>query len=500
MVIEDLGPTFIKLAQVLSNRPDIIPAKLIVEFEKLQNDVQAFSYKIAKAIVEKELNKKIEEVFSFFDSMPLGSASIGQVYRARLISGEDVVVKIQRPGVVKKVKTDLQLLREFVSLTENYFVNLGILNPLDIVDAFEETMIQELDYNSEAKNIMHFRKIFKHFHEFELPEVYTELSGKKILVMSFISGCKVDDVDTILSWGLKPKKMAKKTMHIYLSQIFEFGVFHGDPHPGNILVQPDGTIALIDFGMVGALTKKQKYAFSGIMIGLAQEDYKKLAANIRKLASNSEIIDMVKFESELQDLVEDFRLRVIKEIELSDFTIRLQRIIYENKLQVPGIIFVIFRALAILEGIGNKLDPNFEMMNHMRPFGLSMLAEQYSLSNISSDAQYNLTHLASLLYSSPIDVKYILKKWRAGELKTNIELIGYEPFLLKAESITNRIIITLLIFALVVGSSIIYTSALTSSMQKIWNIPIIPFIGFSLSLFLFVVLFLNIVRNRNKVN
>jgi len=499
MVIEELGPTYIKLAQMLSNRPDIIPAKLIDQFEKLQNDVPPISYKIAREIIEKELDKNIVEVFSFFDTMPLGSASIGQVYRARLIDGTDVAVKIQRPGVVEKVKTDLALLREIISLTESYFINQGILNPLDVVDTFELSLLQELDYNSELDNIVHFQKVYKYYEGFKIPKVYKELSGKKILVMEFISGCKVDDLNTIISWGLNPRKIAKKTISIYLTQIFEYGFFHGDPHPGNVLVQPDGTIALIDFGMVGKLTKKQKFAFAGLMLGFAQEDYRALASNIRRLAANSEIKDMRKFENQLEELIEEFRFMEIKEIDLSDLTVKLQNIIYEYKLHVPGIIFIMFRAFAILEGIGNKLDPKFNFIKVMRPFGANIIAQQYNPANIQADIKYNISHLASLFYSSPIDIKYILKKLRAGDLQTNINIGGLEPAILKAESIANRFMLTFIIVALLIGSAIIYTSTTVHNKQIFWGIPLIPFIGFSIAVVLIFVLFLSIIRNRKKI-
>ncbi len=500
MVIEELGPTYIKLAQMLSNRPDIIPTKLIEEFAKLQNEVQPFSFKLAKQIIERHLAKNIESTFMFFDSMPIGSASIGQVYRARLLDGKDVVVKIRRPGVVRKVKTDLSLLRELISLTENYFIQNGILNPLNIVDSFEEVMLQELDYSSEAKHITNFQRLYKNNRNLKIPEVLPNYSGERVLIMEFISGCKIDDIKTITSWGLKPKEIAKKNINIYLSQIFEKGYFHGDPHPGNVLVQPNGKIALIDFGMVGKLTKKQRYAFAGLMLGLAQEDYRTLASSIRKLAVNSEISNMSEFENELEKLIEDYGYLNSEEMDMSELTVRLQKIIYQFKLQIPGFLFLILRVFAILEGINHKLDPEFKMIDSLRSFGVKIVAEQYSVKNIGAELRYNLTHLSSLFYSSPIDLKYILKKLRTGELETNIRLQGYEPFLRKIESITNRLIITTLIFGIMVSSSIIYASDTTQKMSDILGIPLIPFIGYSFAAILSFILLFSMIRNRKKIN
>lgn len=500
MVIEELGPTFVKLAQMLSNRPDIIPPQLIAQFSKLQSDVQVFSHKTAMKILEKQLDDKIDAYFEFFDSMPIGAASIGQVYRARLKDGRDVVVKIQRPGVVKKVKTDLSLLREFISITENYFVQNGILNPLDIVDTFEEIMLQELDYNAEANNICHFRKIYKYNRKFIVPNVLRELSGKQVLVMEFVSGCKVDDEETIKSWGLKTNKIANNLIQIYLSQIFENGYFHGDPHPGNVLVQPNGKLALIDFGMMGKLTKKQKYAFAGVMLGLAQEDYRSLASNIRRLAANSEIKNMVDFENDLEELIDDFNVIHAGEMDMSDLTVRLQKIIYDYRLQIPGIIFIILRVFSILEGICRKLNPDFEIVEAMRPMGIKIISEQYSVKNVRAELRYNLSHLGGLLYDSPIDLRYILKKLRTGDLETNINIKGYEPFLNKMESITNRLIITILIFTLTISGSIIYTSSAINSMNYLLGIPILPLFAYIIAAFLSILLLLSIIRNRKKTD
>ncbi|UOQ81335.1 ABC1 kinase family protein [Hymenobacter sp. 5414T-23] len=263
MVIEELGPTFIKLAQALSNRADLLPQPLIDEFEKLQSNVPPFLVAQARRIIEQELGQPLEEVFLEFEEETLGSASIGQVHRARLMTGEEVVVKVQRPDVQEKVRTDLSLLRELVSLTAPFLRKQGLANPQDIVDAFERSMTKELDYTSEARSMEQFRKLYESYDTFYIPKPYREISTSKILVIEYVSGCKITDKAQLLGWELSPEKVAETGMDIYLTQIFEFGAFHADPHPGNVLVQPDGTIVLIDFGMVGRLTKQQKYAFAG---------------------------------------------------------------------------------------------------------------------------------------------------------------------------------------------------------------------------------------------
>src|SRR5690606_612934 len=201
----------------------------------------------------------------------IGSASIGQVYKAQLHTGEDVVIKVQRPGVKETVETDLVILRELVKLTENYFRKQGVRNTMDVVDTFEKVMRKELNYYNESRNIEQFRDVYKNYPNLYIPKVYKSLTIEKILVLEYISGCKITDVRQQRAWGIDPRVTAEKGMDIYLTQFFEYGFFHADPHPGNVLVRKDGVICLIDFGMVGKLMKKDKFAFSGILLSMAQQ-------------------------------------------------------------------------------------------------------------------------------------------------------------------------------------------------------------------------------------
>mgnify|MGYP002632861815 FL=1 len=261
MVCGELGPTFIKLAQVLSNRPDMLPAPLITELEKLQDNVPPVPFEQIKATIESETGKKLEDVFQTFNEKPLATASIGQVHKARLINGKEVVVKIQRPGVKDMVFRDLAILTDGVQRAERYLKKQGILNAMDMVHSFERSMHKELDYRTEARNLERFRKLYKEYRNFIIPAAYREYSTEMVMVMEFVGGCKISDVAQIRAWGLNPEKVAENGMNIYLTQIFEFGIFHADPHPGNVLVRRDGVICLLDFGMVGTLMKKDKYSF-----------------------------------------------------------------------------------------------------------------------------------------------------------------------------------------------------------------------------------------------
>lgn len=482
LVIEELGPSFIKFAQLLSNRPDILPEGLIKEFEKLQSAVPPFPYAKAQEIVEEELGAPIEEVFSFFDKITIGAASIGQVYRARLKNGHDVVVKVQRPRVQDKVIADLAFLQQIVSLTENFFESLGILNPLEIVKAFEKSMLKELDYTEEARNILQFLHLYQEQEKFHIPKVYREYSTSRILVIEFVSGCKISDIQQLERWGLSPQKIAERGIDIYLRQIFVNGFFHADPHPGNVLVRPNGQIALIDFGMVGRLSKREKYAFAGAIISMAQQDARGMARNLRRLATAHNITNQRSLEQDLEELIEDFIVVNVDEMGISDFTGRLQQVIYTYKLQMPGSVFLILRALAIIEGIGQVLHPQFDTLKFLKPYGIEILREQYSLRNMKNEMQFSVSQIVSLLYSAPADIKYILKQIRQGELSSNLRIHGLDEIHNTINHATNKLVSGLLTASFTIGSFIGMIGEY-KNMPYFFGLPLVSIVGFSFAIF-----------------
>jgi ubiquinone biosynthesis protein len=488
LIIEELGPTFIKLAQALSNRADLLPEALIDEFEKLQSNVPPFPVEEARQLIEQELGRPLTEIFTEFDDVPIGSASIGQVHRARLRSGEEVVVKVQRPGVRDKVEGDLRLLHELVRLTGGFLRNQGLTNPQDVVDAFERSMVKELDYTSEARAMEQLRKLYESYSTFYIPKVYRELSTSKVLVIEFIAGCKITDKAQLLAWGLSPEQVAETGMDIYLTQIFEFGFFHADPHPGNVLVRPDGTLVLIDFGMVGKLTKQQKYAFAGVFIGMARQDARSMALNFRRLALSSDIPDMRAFEADLSLLIEDFAVLDVKDMSMSDLADSLQGIIYRYKLQVPGAVFLILRALVILEGIGKVLHPNFNTFEFVRPYGAKIIREQYSPENILSEAEYTGTQLLALLQTMPIDLRQIMRKISKGDLRVKVELSGYVSLLRKADQLVSRTILALLALGSILFSGLSLLGHYSPEMPYYRGLPVITWYSLGFSAFLIVLL------------
>lgn len=498
LILEELGPTYVKLGQLLSNRPDLLPEPLIKELEKLLDRVPPFETEIARQIIEKEINKPIDDIFLYFDEVPVGSASIGQVHRARLKSGEDVVVKIQRPNARRQVIADLSLIREFVRLTENYFIKNGILNPLEIVDTFSKSLQNELDYNIEARNLDQFRLLYAKDENLYIPKPFRELTTRKVLTVEFVSGCRVSDLDTMQSWGIRPKEIAKKGLEIYLHQIFDVGIFHADPHPGNILVKPNGKIALIDFGMTGKLMQSQKYAFAGVFISLARRDAKSMATNLRRLAIDHEIEDMKAFEYDLNDLIQDFAVHPNEDMGVGDFTARLQKVAYKYKLQIPGVIFLILRSLAILEGTSKTLDPGFDVLEDIKPYGLKLLAEQYSFKNISDEAGYALSQTFSLFYNLPLEIRDIIKQVRKGKIVLNTQQIGFEAYRRQLDFAATRLVLAIIIGSLIISAGLSYALSIDKEVPGILDIPYFTLFCLVAAGFLGFMAFINDFRSPRK--
>ena len=496
MAAEELGPTFVKLAQVLSNRPDIVPEALVKEFEKLQDRVPPFEFAKVRVIIERETKLKIEDIFDEFSEVPMASASIGQVHKAKLKTGEEVVVKVQRPDVQDIVDRDLSILREVVQRSDRYLKKQGVLNAEEVVNVFERTMQKELDYLNEARNIERFRNYYVNRSDFYVPKVYREYSTAKILILEFVRGCKITDVRQLREWDISPEKIVERGMDIYLSQIFEHGFFHGDPHPGNILVRQDSTIILLDFGMVGQLMKKDKYAFAGIFIAMSRNDAREMANQFRKLAVEDNITDMRQFVYDLNDLIEDYAHLDVSESSIQDVITRLQKIMFNYKITVPGGVFIIFRAFAILEGIGKKMHPNFKTYDFIRPYGVKLITEQLKPENLASEAQSRFSSLSSFLSSIPVELRSILQKTQKGKLHFEVELQGYGYALKKWDSITNRIVITYIICALIMGSSIALLGTYPEEMQFVYGINKWSFIGYCIAGGMFVVLLYTILRRR----
>ena len=495
MAFEELGPAFVKLGQVLSNRKDILPEELVKEFERLQNNVASFPFEQVSDIISSELNEDIDSLFKHFSKKPLASASIGQVHKAILKSGEKVVVKVQRPGIHPIIQRDLSILKRGVRLGQTTLENrYGITNMLEFFEEFENTMNKELRYSHEARNIKQFRTFYKDYKNFYIPDVFRSISTDKVLVMEYRSGCKITDVETLKSWGIQPEKIAEKGMDIYMTQMFEYGYFHADPHPGNILIQQDGTICLIDFGMVGRLMKRDKFAFADVLISIARQDTATMARSLRQLASSDGISNQREFEQDLNEIVEEYATLDVAEMNIAELGIKLQQIIHKYKMKVPGSLFLLLRAMAILEGIGKTVHPTFNTYEYIKPYGRKLLKEKFSRDNILAEVFTRAGQFDYFLRKFPVDLQDILSNISKGKLHVEIDHQGYEPGVEKINKAFNRLMLSLIIVGLLISSSIIIHGFSGDSASG-QGTPLISIIGFVLAGILSLVLLWSAFRS-----
>jgi len=498
MACEEAGPSAIKIAQILSNRSDILPEELIVELKKLQSEVKEFSFEVAKSILEEELPLPIDEIFAEFIETPIGSASIGQVYKATLATGEEVVVKLRRPGVGKLLVQDLEIAKTLLPYLKSSIEENGLTYEAaeDGLLELERSTIKELDYKNEARNIENFRNFYKKRKDFYVPRVYKEYSTERLLIIEFAGGCKITDAEQLRAWNIDPKKIAERGMDIYLTQIFEFGYFHADPHPGNIIIQKDGRICLIDFGMVGKLMQRDKMAFAQVFIAMARNDSKTMASNLKKLAISHEIDNVRMLEYDLHELIEEYGSLDVSETKIEELVVSLQAIIRKYSMRIPGSITLIFRALGLLEGIGKQIHPDFNVNEFVQPYGFKLLKEEFSIKNIAEEAWNSFNDVTALLNSIPGEVRAILKKTRQGKLHIEIEHTGYLPILRKLDRLLNRLILCLVIFTLSISSSIIATVPMEEKFTSPIGLPYLSVIGFSAAIFLGIILLFAVLRTR----
>lgn len=477
LLVEELGPTFVKFAQVLSNRPDILPSPLLLEFQKLQDDVLPFEFEKVEQIIESETGLRLIQIFEFLDEKPLGSASIGQVHQGKLRTGESVVIKVQRPNIQSKISTDLSLIKELIRLTENYFARLGLINPVELFEEFEQKIQKELDYNYEARNLILFKKTYKNEANLNIPAVFEAFSTEQLLMMEHVNACKINNLEQLLSWNLKPLKIAENGLKIYLNQIFKQGLFHADPHPGNVLVSQDGTINLIDFGMIGRLTKKDKFAFAGILVGIANQNARAVARNLYRLAIDHEINDMRKFEFDINKMLEEIGSLDSRTIEIFDVAQSLQQLIYKYRIQVSSSILLIIRTIVVLEGIKKIIAPKLDIFEFIKPYGLSLFKEQFGLKQLIPRLLNSSSEFNELFLSLPYETENFLRKLREGKLNFQIEQKDFQLYARSMNRTGNKIAIALLIVGLLIFA------ALAAQLNPIYN---------GLSFFSWMALFLSV--------
>ncbi len=490
-VCEELGPTFIKFGQLLSNRPDLIPEDLARELEKLQDHVPPFPQDQVEPLLEAELGKPPSELFHNLHLQPIASASIAQVHEAQLATGEHAVLKIQRPNIRAKIESDLNIMKDLAGIMERNFQEVTVMQPMELIQTFEKTIKKEMDFKTEASNIQKFKDDFKNEKELYVPVVYKDYSTRRILCMEYIDGIKVTDKEELTKRGFNLKEIADKGVDLYFKQIFDHGFFHADPHPANFFIMPDKRVCMLDFGMMGHVMPADQDILGDLLYYTTRQDIKKIAYTVQRLARSSEIDESNEFEYEIKEFLDEFMHVSIEEIEISEVIRKLRRLLYQYKIIIPRNYHLLLRALGIVEGVGLHLNPQFNIVENLRPYAKQIISRKYHPYRMALN-MYNALQDFTLLGSDlPSDLRVIIDKLKKGTLHIEFEHRGLERLYNSLDIVSNRIAFSIVVAALIIGSSLIVLSGIP---PIVYNIPLIGLIGFAVSGLLALWLLIAILR------
>ncbi len=475
MVLEELGPTFVKMGQILSTRSDLLPVEFIQELPKLQDEVAPFSFSEVEAVINEELKKPIDQVFSNFDKQSLAAASIGQVHRAKMLEGQDVVIKIQRPGIQRTIEVDLEIMMHLAGLMERHLEGWDIQRPTKVVEEFARTLERELDYTLEAAHIERFARQFEDEPAVYVPQVYHEVTTSRVLTMEYISGVKASDIDRLEKEGLDRKKIAQQGLILIMKQIFVHGFFHADPHPGNIFVLPDNIICYIDFGMMGRLDLETRERFADLIMSIVRRDEREAAGALIRLTLSEEGPDYPSLYRDVSKFMDQHCYRPLKDVELGPLLHQLLEMATRHRLGIPPDLFLMIKALSTVEGLGRTLDPDLDVIEQAAPFMKRIQLNRLHPGRIAKDMASSGTEFVYLLKDIPGEVRTILKLARQGKIKMEFEHHGLEPMIAANDRISNRLSFAVVLASLIIGSALIILSGVP---PKWHEIPIIGLVGF----------------------
>ena len=478
LALEELGPTFIKLGQILSTRPDVIPRAFVREFEKLQDNVPSFPFEEVLTQITGELGGPAEQFYAEIDPVPLAAASIAQVHRARLMTGEDVVIKVRRPGIVEVVESDISALMALAGLAERHLPGIELYDPVGIVREFARTIRREMDFSREAHTIEKFRDNFIKTPWMYFPRVYWEQTSRAILTMEYVAGVKVSDREKLFDQGLDVKLIARRGADSFLEMVLNHGFFHGDLHPGNVLILPDNVICLLDYGIVGRLDEDLKTFLTDILSAIVKRDMDEVVSLLLFAGDISDSLDIRALKRDLSNFIDGYYEIPLKEIEVGRMLMEFIEIITLYSIRISPDLMLLVKSLVLIEGMGRALDPGFDMVEHLRPFIVKAIRQKLSPLRVSRDIVQVLSSYINLARNIPRDLKEIINRINRNKFKIDLEHRGLDKFTADFDRSINRLSTSMILAAIIIGSSIIMQ---TDKGPKVMDFPVLAFMGYTVA-------------------
>ena len=491
MSFEELGPTFVKLGQLLASRPDLVPREFVEEFGRLHDQVQPLPFSEIKKVLLEEYGNQLYEKFESFDEQPLGSASIAQVHAARLKDGTRVVVKIQRPSILQVINEDLNVLYFISELLEEYVPETRPFNPVGIVDEYFKTLELETNFAVEANNIRRFHQNFKDDNSIKIPKVYFELTTERVLVMEELLGIPLTNSQSLKQDGLDTKELIRSGLKAYLKMVFIDGLFHGDLHAGNFFILPNNQVGLVDFGVVGRLNKRTQLAITNMLIALSKEDYDRFAYEFIDLAPYSERVDIDRFAKDLQDLIAPFYGLTLKNVNLGKVLLSSASIAGHHGLVVPSELMLYFKSIVHIESLGRKIDPSFDFLSYALEFAGELIQHHQDPQKLTSEVAQITRESKHLLQNLPRQFHFLMRKWSSPDYTAKLRIKEIDDLRKGIESSSNLLFLGIIISALILSSAFVLVHP---SASLIAGMPAFSFFGILFSMALGILAFLNYLK------
>ncbi len=490
--LERLGPTFIKFGQLLSVRPDLIPKEYVKELEKLQDKVQPFSYSEAKDIIEKEFGKSPNQLFLNFEATPIASASISQVYKATLKSGQKAAVKIQRPRVKEIMQTDIEIMEYIAKILEDNFEHIRRFKPSKIVKEFRDWTEKELDFRLEARNAKRFYINFKGSKTVHIPKIYDDLTSDKVLTMEFIEGVELHNLKEIKRKRINFGQVIKNGFEAIMTQVFVHGIFHADPHPGNIIVRNDNSVAFVDFGIVGYFDDRLKSKCIDMLYGIVEQDEELVMDTLVGMGLEADA-DFEQLKSDIGLIIQPLQNTSIKDIKISKVIEELLDIGLKHKIKILASFVLFGKTIVTIEGVALEYDPDFKLVEMSKPFIEKIIAKRSNPLYIWKKFVHDMHKYRKFAEEFPEKAERALDKIQRGTIKVDLNDTDIKKLALEIDRSSNRVAYGLLIAALLITSSILIH---VEKGPTIIGIPLLAFFSFFFASMFLLVLIFSILRER----